>query len=163
MATTTTMMNESTRGIIDYACLQTQRVYTIRPLVRTDDSRLEVSLTFETNHHGRVSWNYEINSNDILLLVDPATAELVWNKLVLECLWKRDDRVRKRDKMFDLIAKDASTTFGRVRKWNNESDEDSIVDLRFLDAEKLGVVLKERNLFFSFFSSLSSLAGSSFK
>lgn len=153
-------MNESTRGIIDYACMQTQRVYSVRPLVRASDSGLEISLTFETNHQSRVSWHYQINNNDNLLLIDPSTAELVWNKLVLECLWKRDDRVRKRDKMFDLIAKDASSsTTCRVRRWNNNEDS-IVVDLRFLDAEKLGVVLKERNLFFSFFSSLSSLAGS---
>lgn len=140
--------------------MQAQLVYTIRPLARLPS--IDVLLTFEHSQtRNRVNWCYKILSKVTYLYMDPQTAEIVWNMLVVEA------RKKSSKKLYDLSTTASSIDIMGVRKWSSlstdETKEDELVVVKFVDASKLGVLLKERNVMISFLSNLSRLVGNLLK
>lgn len=148
--------------------MQTQLAYSIRPLARLPS--VDVFLTFEHSQtRNRVNWCYKILSTklDTYLYIDVSTSELVWNILINDY-----SRRKQSSKLYDLSISASSVDISGIKNWSslstgeqkkNDSDELVVVVVRFIDASKLGVLLKERNVMISFLSNLSRIFGNFLK
>ena len=125
---------------------------------------MQILLTYESRSDidKRIYWRYSIESpSDQKFHINSQLARELWTKLVLETLW--DDRELmslRKSYVLSVLSSENVVNIGGLENWKVNKDETlTISDFYFMDVDQIGVILRERNLMFSFFSTLSSILG----
>lgn len=150
------------KPLLDHACLQSGVSYSVRPLVKLPS--MQILLTYESRSDidRRIYWRYSIESpSHQKFHINRQLAQELWTRLVVETLC--DDRELislGKSYVLSVLSSENVVKIGGLESWKTNKDEKlTSSDFYFLDVDKIGVILRERNLMFSFFSTLSSILG----